>query len=247
MKPTFLKLVILPLLVMGLFVPQMTRSEDLIKVPESTPLPNKDDLRTYIIAVSKQWNIPPCYAITIATFESQWDISAIGHDENFNDYGTLINARLHFLRTGRTYQGIPLKVVMPMSCTGDNRQKCIDAAATTIKDDDVLTSEGPDYGIDWHYSHGFGIGQSTIFGDSRCPDGNRGIDYLGRCFTVPELMTVEGGVEAMVRRLVMSYKLSPNNPAKIFASYRGGGDTENSTVKMRVNVYETCAMRGGND
>ena len=53
----------------------------------------------------------------------------------------------------------------------------------------------PDYGIDWKFSHGFGIGQITCGGGTKeqpdCrKDGNAGCLVGGVCYTVPELLTI---------------------------------------------------------
>jgi hypothetical protein len=83
--------------------------------------------------------------------------------------------------------------------------------------DDTYNPHAPDLGIDWHYSHGFGVGQVTFpnrlangsYGPTHCP-GRPATEYStmvgGRCFTVQELLTEEGGTAAMMAKLTQAWQ-----------------------------------------
>ena len=138
---------------------------------------------------------------------------------------------------------------MPADCRkAADRPKCEALAADkTVLDDDEINAIAPDFGLDWDYSHGVGIGQTTIFPTDRCPDGSRGKSFFGRCFTLPEMVTVEGGVEAMVRALKqIQNTCGPTDPACVFAKYRGGDDRNNADVQKRVRTYWACVARFNN-
>jgi hypothetical protein len=206
----------------------------------------------YVVSQSLAYDIHPCYAIATIAHESGWTL-AIGHDENFNNsFGgaQLVNARLQFLRSGKKYSGETFSVDVPGDCSktvasAGERAQCVSAHDSNILNDDKISSQPPDYGLDWRFSHGLGFGQATLFPNTKCADGSRGITYLGRCFTPPELMTVEGSVDATLRELkqIGAKRQPAGDPAEIFRKYIGG-DIASFAVQQRKKTFEQCVNSG---
>ncbi|MFA5061704.1 MAG: pilin [Patescibacteria group bacterium] len=174
---------------------------DYQKVTGQTKLPQGSILQK-AIAVTKQVGLDdPCYMITIIGKESGGNPAAIGHDENYPKITALVWSRRDFLLSGKKYSCVKTGVcnstntfAPPASSKSDfsktmNNTK--DSNGNLIKNDDKFDPNAPpDYGLDWRFSHGFGLGQATLRGDSYC-GGQRGISKFGQCFTIPQLLTVD--------------------------------------------------------
>ncbi len=224
-----------------------------VPVPE-VPDPNKDSMEIllpYVVAQAKAYGVHPCWVIVTISQESKWRLAAIGHDENFNFRGVLVRARLKFLRSGVKASKATFSSGIPADCTKGKvsdtvRQACYDEAAEPIFNDDKITNVPPDFGLDWRFSHGIGLGQATLFPNTRCPNGDRGITYHGRCFTPPELVTVAGSVDATIRELFDAgarMDLTKAHPESIFKNYIGGSTSDRAVI-MRSNAFRGCIKSG---
>lgn len=221
--------------------------------------------------------IPPCLAQVIVKHESGGNPAVIGHDENYCG-PNYVGSRFAFLRTEKTYKGVAFESTIP-SLIPPSSDKSPQAKALRKKisceshknDDggkniDATTFVPPDFGLDWRFTHGFGLGQVT-FGDGHYCNVNgqqvRGIKIKGlnnRCVTVPELISVDTAVEAMAGRLLSWYKKAggvPGTPQNqvpesvirlTFAHYGKGndpGDLYRDSVNGRVKHYLECVKGTG--
>ncbi len=212
----------------------------------------RDLIMPYVLAQAKAYEIHPCYVIATFNHESNWRI-VVGHDENFNNsFGgsQMVNSRLRFLRSGKKYSGETFSMSVPGDCSRSKaspaeRKQCVRAHDSRILNDDKITAEPPDFGLDWRFSHGIGLGQATLFPKTKCGDGTRGITYHGRCYTPPELVTVKGSVDATLRELkaIRANKDGSANPEMIFRSYIGGG-IDSHPVKQRAKTFRACLSSG---
>ncbi len=156
------------------------------------PLPPEEIIKK-AIEVTKQVGLDdPCYMIAIMGKESGGNPAAIGHDENY-PRKTCVGSRKDFLVSGIKFSQetfpSPVKSAREYNCERDNPTK--DANGKLLMNDDRFNpSAPPDYGLDWRFTHGFGLGQITLKGDYYC-DGQRGIVKSGKCFTIPQLLTVD--------------------------------------------------------
>ncbi|MFA5128126.1 MAG: pilin [Patescibacteria group bacterium] len=144
-----------------------------------------------------------CMMKTIVSKESGGNAGAIGHDENFNRTTHIVWARRNFLLSGTTYKGSSFT---PVATDKSNYKATMNASG--IKNDDSFNvNNPPDYGLDWRFSHGIGLGQMTINpnksmgGYNSCEttraDGKteRGISKGGECIGISKLMEPETAVE----------------------------------------------------
>ena len=224
-----------------------------VPVPE-LPDPKAESmsiLLPYVAAQAKTYGVHPCWVIATISQESRWRLASIGHDENFNFRGVLVRARLKFLRSGVKKSGATFSSSIPGECgkgkvSDQVREACYAAAAESVFNDDAITAEPPEFGLDWRFSHGVGLGQATLFPNSRCPNGNRGITYHGRCFTPPELVTVSGSVDATIRELLddgATMDLSKSYPESVFKNYIGGSTADRAVV-IRAAAFRGCVKSG---
>lgn len=224
-----------------------------VPVPD-VPNPHKNSMNIllpYVVAQAKAYGVHPCWVIVTISQESEWRVGVLGHDENFNYPGILTRARVAFLRSGVKKSKATFSSKLPPDCTkgkvsDDVRQACYDEAAKPIFNDDKLINEPPDFGVDWRFSHGFGLGQATLFPGTRCPNGTRGITYHGRCFTPPELVTVSGGVDATIRELLgagAGMNVLNVRPELVFRNYIGGS-TGDHPVVIRTKAFRNCVNSG---
>lgn len=225
-------------------------------------------------AAAARVGIPPCLAQVIVQHESGGNPAVIGHDENYCG-PNYVGARFNFLRSGKTFQGKPFAdsapALVPTGSDAASKALRKKIACVAQKNDDggknvtAANFVPPDFGIDWRFSHGIGLGQVT-FGDGQFCDVNgqkvRGTKIKGlnnRCLTVPELLSVDTAVEAMAGRLLSWYKKAggvPGTPQEqvpesiirlTFAHYGKGnnpGDLYRDSVNSRVKHYLECTKAG---
>lgn len=215
-----------------------------------TTLPS-DQMKTILTTIAQKDGLDPCILIAIANTESGNRENAVGHDEDANYVG--VPARLNFLRSGKYYSGKifdpPNIPPDPPGCGGANRTSCqqILNQNSNIRNDDSLTADPPDYGLDWRFSHGFGYAQCTISRKTvnSCigPDGGNGVRLGGVCFTVPILMTWEGQTDCLARII----KAMPSHdPCTIFQNYSGDKqDTTCSDYLLSKKMAAYTACKGG--
>jgi hypothetical protein len=94
-----------------------------------------------LVAEARRQHIDPCIVLTIATAESGGDPAAIGHDEN-NSASPTCQAKLQRCHAAHGHGG--------------------------AHNDDTPSRSAGDLGLDWRFTHGLGIGQTTI--GPRCAD-----------------------------------------------------------------------------
>jgi len=196
--------------------------------------------------LSQTNGIDPCIVKAIVNTESGRKQNAVGHDEDSPHVE--IQSRLDFLRSGIKFSKTAFTppTDLPANCTQDVRSQCVVAvnSSASTQNDDTLTDTPPEYGLDWRFSHGFGIGQVTIFpptGNKGCvgTDGGNGVKLGGKCFTVPILLTWEGQLEAM------SLLIQRNGtPCAIFGAYGGltkvDPDCTGAILSKKMAAYADC-------
>jgi hypothetical protein len=133
-----------------------------------------------------------CYMVTILAQESGARPNAVGHDENYP--GSIsVHARRDFLVSGKKSSG---NLFTPPFAAISAYIPATHNPTSIINDDNNFSDSPPDYGLDWRFSHGLGLGQVTLFSDSFCSTGLRGLkDKTGKCYTIPDLLTPEKNLE----------------------------------------------------
>lgn len=203
------------------------------------------------VEAAKATNIPELPCLTLATIaaESGGNYGAIGHDEDASNSGS----RSGYVKRGKTY----------LASIGDPRGKTWGAGETPPKNDDHTTGESktfdinnpPNYGLDLQFSHGFGLSQATVTNDpAKWPPcagketAGPGFPAAGSCFTIPELLTPEGGAATVVDVLKKKYRAkgSPKDEAGIRDTFRSyiGPTAPDSTLDYRWNIYSQCMAAG---
>ena len=205
-------------------------SEDAYKAITGQPLPKitsaaKAAMIKSAGELANQAGLPRCLAQTLAKFESGGNPAVIGHDENFPRPTRIISSRIRFLHAGKTFLGKSFKSTgisynvakqQLKGLSGDAKTEYLKTVQVSnhYNDDggrhaNLSAMKKPNYGIDWRYTHGFGVGQITCGGSGKpecMKNGGGGCKVAGKCFTVPELLTVEGGLAAKIERLKIWYK-----------------------------------------
>jgi len=243
------------------------------------------------VEAAKRLDLDPCFAYVIVQHESRGNPAAVGHDEDY-PLGNSVPARYAFLQSGEKFSGASFNTSsINLPATYNSYQALSPEQRRVVNSVEIFNDDGdpsnrkrivlgapPDYGIDWRFSHGLGLGQVTLTGNNYCTDvnGNRIRGYSpmanrNKCFGIPELLTPEGGVDAMMYRLLHWYNeakkkvgyTGPNNNVPIptqapsrnsndvvvwtFAMYgagRGGGQLPRNSNTARVNHFKTCKEKG---
>lgn len=189
----------------------------------------KAELNAIIDKVAKAGGIDPCIAKAIVFTESAGKMNAIGHDEDSPLPPSQVPSRAKFLNGGTTYTGAKI---------GSSRVN-----------DDMLTDVAPDFGLDWRFSHGIGIGQCTIYPKYPKPhyqvcfaaDGLHGVKRGGVCYTVPMLMTWEGQLGCLVAE-IKDHRGS--TPCKTFCQYGGMCEIDpectGDVLSRKMRAYAAC-------
>jgi hypothetical protein len=190
----------------------------------------KTELNAMIDKIAKAGGVDPCIAKAIVQTESAGNMNAIGHDEDSPLPPSQIPSRAKFLNGGTTYTGAKI---------GSSRLN-----------DDNLTDVAPDFGLDWRFSHGFGIGQCTIFpkypkphfDSCTAPDGLHGVRRGGVCYTVPILMTWEGQIGCLIAEIRAHG--GGGNVCKTFCQYGGmcsiDPDCTGPVLSKKMRAYAAC-------
>lgn len=180
----------------------------------------------------------PCIIHASMSFESGGAVNVVGHDENSRRTDANITSRRRFLESGLKYSGERFE---PITCPGSNT--CL---AQGPDNDDARyadLSNPPNYGLDWRFSHGFGASQATIFPDSLPCEGKenlgRGFRRGGRCYTIPELLTAEGTIDAMINYYTECWNRT-KDPAASIACYGGHKNVNSEATQKRMEVYNRC-------
>lgn len=197
----------------------------------------------------------PCYIVTILTIESGARPEAIGHDENYPGKN-IVGARKEFLLKGLKKSG---KIFSPPVADPEKYDPKIHNK-TPQKNDDKFTNQPPDYGLDWLFTHGFGLGQITFGGKSYC-NGQRGRTSNGVCYTIKDLLIPEKNLEFTVNHFKENLDCSSkkgltdlNLLMGAFYSYNAGCGglekilkknnvkqlPEKRYVKKAMKYYNTC-------
>lgn len=193
---------------------------------------------------ARQKGIPelPCFVQGSMKHESGGKQNALGHDENAATTVFSVGARRSFINSGRMYSG---SAFQPAGCSDKSCQN----QGPLRNDDPFKPDQPPEYGLDWRYSHGFGSGQSTIFNASQpCPGqtaAGRGFRMGSKCYTIPQIMSAEGQVEAMVNHYEHCWRRGGGNVAAAYVCYAGTIAADNPIIVARVNDYNACRARGG--
>lgn len=156
----------------------------------------KSEILKKAVETGKQVGLQdPCFMITLIGKESGGNPNAIGHDENYPRPKACVGSRTKFLLEGLTYKKQSFKPPVD----SPNKYSCKEHNGYTIEgkivknDDKFDPNSPPDYGLDWRYTHGFGLGQTTLRGDMYC-NGQRGITKYGRCFNIPDLLQIDSSI-----------------------------------------------------
>lgn len=184
----------------------------------------------------------PCFVQGSMRHESGGKQNALGHDENAATTVFSVGARRAFINSGRMFSGVTFS---PVGCSNKSCQN----QGPLRNDDPFNASAPPEYGLDWRYSHGFGSGQSTIFNNSQPCPGNtaagRGFRSGGKCFTIPQIMSPEGQVDAMVSHYASCWRRGAGNAAAAYVCYAGTIAPDNPIIVSRVNDFNRCRAAGG--
>ena len=73
----------------------------------------------------------------------------------------------------------------------------------------------------------------------------RGFRSGGRCYTIPEIMSPEGQVSAMVSHYEHCWRRGGGNVAAAYVCYAGTIAPDNPIIVARVNDYNRCRAAGG--
>lgn len=159
-------------------------------------------------------------------------LNSIGHDEN-TEYS---DQRKIFLQ-------YPNKTYLKKELRGSK----------TMNDDAEITITPPNAGLDMRFSHGVGPSQCTPVPPGKqfyCKgeDGFFGVQVDDRCFTIPLLLTWEGGLECLVKRMASKSKQgSPLSVCEAYCGFAGWvcGPTcmKHPLIKKKVALYELCNFK----
>ena len=145
------------------------------------------------IKLARAHGVHPCFVVVALNNESLGRVNAHGNDANVTLVGDVIpQSRVSFLRSRKKHSGAAfhLPVEFPSDCSDAMHEHCVQLVRQTssVINDDGLDPWEPDYGLDWRYSHGIGLKQITIFGQSTwCKAGIPSRQIGDTCYTLREL------------------------------------------------------------
>ena len=215
--------------------------------------------------IAQKEGIDPCIVAAIIKTESGGQPNAIGHDENFAVNFKKLNSRIpqsrvDFLRSRKFYSGETFDSDLPIYPADCNRvingkanpayPTCqelagIDGGRKSVMplNDDEFDPSKPDYGLDTRFSHGFGISQYTIpsacVNNNTCHcDGHWSAQIGDTCFTGADLLTVEGGIRAIIEN--PGIQKNKQNPSAAFWSYIGKKQGNEGLHAKKMAAYQAC-------
>jgi hypothetical protein len=228
---------------------QILSSGQLSKIAGLGPVLTAQEMNAKIKADAKEKGGEKfaCFVSASVANESGGRQTALGHDENATSVDFEVGARKKFINSGVLYSGATFE---PLNCTN---RKCQNQGPQN-DDTSVDLANPPDYGLDWRYSHGFGAGQSTIFGDVNgkfnprnqpCPgkeDQGRGFRMGSKCFSIPDLFKAENQVAIMLDHYKRVWGLTNDgeDPAAGYVAYAGTIEKDNPIIVDRVKKYQAC-------
>lgn len=130
--------------------------------------PGKEKIVQMAKQIAQKVGIPdPCMFVAIVTKESGGNPGVIGEDENFQG-PKYVWSRRDFLMSGKKYSCAQNNIcnenttfTPPFTRKEDYKPEVHNKLP--IKNDDKFNiNKPPDYGLDWRFSHGFGLGQMTL-------------------------------------------------------------------------------------
>ncbi len=194
-----------------------------------------------------------CIAHAIIAIESGGRQNAIGHDE---DAALVqVQARLNFLRSGKKKSGATFSPPsdLPDNCTAEVKKQCERAVKATrsIRNDDTITAEPPEFGLDWRFSHGLGLTQLTVFSPGTagfCKDasGAYGLKAFDTCWSVAALLTLEGQVELTIQGLKNIKERGATTPCNFFNGWAGSSPKNGGCyglVARKMKAYQQCTLQ----
>lgn len=180
------------------------------------------EMKNAIKDVATKKNIDPCIFIAIISKESAGNVQAIGHDEN---------------ACSKTSCGVPSRIKF-LKTLGIN--SCTNGGGCENKNNDKFPN------LDWEYSHGFGLGQMTIFPGKFCSK-TPSIQVGSKCYEMKELMTLQGSLDSMGELWISDkcvrtkYK---DGEVGCFERYAGAGSHAKATGAEKLEVYKKCKQIG---
>jgi hypothetical protein len=198
-------------------------------------------------------DIPPCMLISIVAHESGGNPGIVGHDEDYPG-PAVVGARYNFLASKKKFSGETFELPATFPATYGQWASLSTVERKKINSIKIFNDDGasgnrktinlgaaPDFGLDWRFSHGLGLGQVTLKGSHFCSAGVRGIKLMdGRCYTIPELLTPDIGIQAMALVLKAHYR-----NAKQDAGYSGQNQTPPENVVRLAFAYYAGGRKYG--
>lgn len=204
----------------------------------STPGPNQPLLEEEVLELVKDTGLNPC--IVVGTYKTEARSAyAIGQDENVRRCS--VSSRRAFLASGQKYSG---ETFAPPQGTERTQYDGNECAVQIINNAQFDINNPPDYGLDWRFSKGIGLGQYTIFPsftysdeahrreNSRIPGPNgpewaRHSSAANRWYTVTDLLNADLAFEATLGLMVRCdrrYREAGNNAIAFRNCYGGGSE-----------------------
>ena len=151
--------------------------------------------------------IDQCLILAILKDESEGNPLAIGHDENYTGNDSA-SSRKKFLMSG--IKKFNNETFDPPVASAIFYIPAINNKTKIKNNDDKFVNAPMDYGLDWRFSHGFGAGQITFDGYSRC-NGQRGTIVDDKCYTIPDLLNPMNNLSLMIRHIKIDYDYAAKN------------------------------------
>ncbi len=221
-------------------------------------IPPKGETVQKAIEAGKKVGIDdPCIMTAILGMESGGKANAWGGDENFT-IDVPMSARKNFLMSKVKYSGTTFNFTPANDNTYnyhvDNFAKIFNDDADTKKSK-PLDLDKPDFGIDWRFSHGFGLGGITLFtADAKRCNGRPGKICNGQCFTPVDLFDVDKNLICTAEIVKKNYDLATktgfngdNLAAIVFYSHNAGprvitSNNKDNMAKVMQMAYAQKAM-----
>ncbi len=210
--------------------------------------------------LAKSQGIDPCLAWALMTSENGGKM-IIGHDENWFMGGNVAisQSRIDFLRSRKFYSGKDFPEdfpSMPGNCNAATRSECNRVAGARVSGGDILKNDDspqfdkpPDFGLDWRFSHAIGAGTTITKDAKRCSNGWRGFTTAGKCFTGPQLATMDGSIDAELTLIKFFMSRGATDAMSVFKRWAGCEDKPTAKIPctkvqklldIKMNYYKQC-------